>query len=225
MKRMLLTVLLVLLHGCGGGSAGTGGQRFDGEVVTRDGAPISNATVTITDTGDSAISDSNGRFSIDTDSVSGAVTFEIVSDDSSATTVVHDIPEDAVEIEVRIEFDKEQKEAKPTKVEIKKRNNQVSGNNSSSSSSGNSSSDDDEESSSSASSNSSEDDSDSSSSDHDVSSSSDGSSSSSFSNGSSEDDDESSSSSSDDDDDDDDDNSGSGGHGKTINSIKNMEVK
>jgi len=225
MKKIFLILLISVSIGCGGGSAGTGGQRFDGEIVTRDGTPVPNATVTLTNTGDSAVSDANGKYSIDTDSLSGTVTIEVALDNSTATTQVNDIPEDASEIEVRIEFDKDREEAKPTKVEIKRRNNQSSSSSSSSSNNSGGGSSSEGSSSSANSSNSSDDDSDSSSSssddddDDDLSSSSDGSSSSSVHSS------VGSSSSDDDDDDDDDDNSGSGGHGRSIKTTMNIEDK
>lgn len=59
---ILSCIALVVLSGCGGGTSGTGLQTFDGQVKSADGVPIVGASVTLTATGDSSLTDQQGRF-------------------------------------------------------------------------------------------------------------------------------------------------------------------
>lgn len=65
--RFLVLLLFVLLPSCGGGSAGTGGQRYEGNLETRSMAKIAGATVTLGATGESTQTDLNGNFVFLTD--------------------------------------------------------------------------------------------------------------------------------------------------------------
>ncbi|NDC37755.1 MAG: carboxypeptidase regulatory-like domain-containing protein [Proteobacteria bacterium] len=58
----LLGICAISLAGCGGGTSGTGLQTFDGQVKSADGDPVAGATVTLTATGEAAVTDESGRF-------------------------------------------------------------------------------------------------------------------------------------------------------------------
>lgn len=61
---VLLVFVSSLFPGCGGGSAGTGlGTPVEGRVLLK-GQPVAGATVTVLETGDSDITDTDGTFSI-----------------------------------------------------------------------------------------------------------------------------------------------------------------
>lgn len=62
----LCFVPIYLINGCGGGTSGTGvdTQDYRGVVLDRSGSPISNARVTIEETGDSDTTEVDGTFDI-----------------------------------------------------------------------------------------------------------------------------------------------------------------
>jgi hypothetical protein len=68
MNRLIILIFITLLIGCGGGttgSASTGGfveKTFFGQLNDIDGNPLVNAKVEIIETGDSAITDKDGKF-------------------------------------------------------------------------------------------------------------------------------------------------------------------
>jgi len=75
--------LVILLSGCGGGTSGSGLRTYYGKVSGNDGAPISGVAVTIENTGDSALTDSAGNFSISSPKISNEVLFLFNSPDFS----------------------------------------------------------------------------------------------------------------------------------------------
>jgi len=61
-------ILLLTLGGCGGGTRGTGDQLKSlvvGTVVDTSGAPLSSATITQLETGDSTVTDGSGAFALE----------------------------------------------------------------------------------------------------------------------------------------------------------------
>lgn len=104
----VLYVLLLLVIGCGGGSVGTGtgGEReltVEGTIENTSGNPIPAALVTIIDTGDSDITDRDGRFSILTHSDSETLTLEVSVGNQTNTTTIEAMGEDGV-ISLTIKF-------------------------------------------------------------------------------------------------------------------------
>ncbi len=69
LMQVLVVILLALLSGCGGGSAGTGGRTLTGTVETAQAQPLPGVTVTLAETGDSAVTDANGSFVIVADEI------------------------------------------------------------------------------------------------------------------------------------------------------------
>lgn len=142
MKRVVLTSLVIgvilVLCGCGGGSAGTGGQFYQGNVVDRAGEALPGYTVTLLSTGDSAVSDQSGAFAIETsEDLSGKVDFLIEDGEVSVRTSISDVPLDAERVECVFEIDREGNTGSTRDVRIKKKEQ---GSGSSSSSRGSSSS-------------------------------------------------------------------------------------
>lgn len=61
-RRVICCIAVTILASCGGGTSGTGLQTFDGQVKSTDGDPIVGASVTLTATGEGAVTDERGRF-------------------------------------------------------------------------------------------------------------------------------------------------------------------
>lgn len=91
LKRIGLIVGYILLvtfaAGCGGGSGGTDGGvsiRIVGTVKSSDGKPLPGVAITIKENGDTASTDNNGQYSVDTTVTPGLVDL-IVSKDNKET--------------------------------------------------------------------------------------------------------------------------------------------
>lgn len=102
LKHLLIAIFSIsLLTGCGGGSRGSGGQLYDGFVGDSDGRALSGVSVTILATGDSAVSDASGGFSIQTEPQSGAVEFLLEGPAFSGRVVSDDVPTNATRVFVQ----------------------------------------------------------------------------------------------------------------------------
>ena len=143
-KKILISMLSILIAvavlACGGGTSGTGGQRFEGSVVTKSATSIPGVAVTLTQSGDSALTDANGQFIIETADVSGDVEVLLEKDQVQARAIAPGVPTDASVVRLSLEFDQKGKQARTKEVEVKERRNRGRGSSSSSSSSGRSSS-------------------------------------------------------------------------------------
>ena len=66
MRNIIACIFLLQLVSCGGGSEGTGtsNKSILGNILLEDGRPLDGADVTVIETGDSAITDSDGNFLI-----------------------------------------------------------------------------------------------------------------------------------------------------------------
>ncbi|MFM1848378.1 MAG: hypothetical protein RL417_1852, partial [Pseudomonadota bacterium] len=83
-------VLAAFVGGCGGSTQGTGGITVEGRLLEIGGAPVSGALVTVVTTGDSALTDQNGGFVLQSDLPDINLLFE--SGETSASTVVSVTP-------------------------------------------------------------------------------------------------------------------------------------
>ncbi len=93
LSALVCLALICLGTGCGGGTSGTGLQTFDGQVKSADGAPIAGARVTLTATGDAAVTDVEGRFVLQSSleiKPEQRVEFLLQADDFSGTFVMPD---------------------------------------------------------------------------------------------------------------------------------------
>lgn len=94
-------VLTVYLPSCGGGTDGSGVRSFNGQLLSESATPLAGATVTVAETGDSAITDENGSFSISTRLADGqtSATFVIQDESVSTSAVLDDIaPDSSVDV-------------------------------------------------------------------------------------------------------------------------------
>lgn len=115
---LVLLGLLVLQPGCGGGTAGTGGRRFQGTVMRSDGTPVTNARVEIPSTGEGASTDSAGNFSFESEITPGNVAVRIVEGAQEDSIIVTSIPEDATEINLDLIFESSAPEAQILSADI-----------------------------------------------------------------------------------------------------------
>ncbi len=107
----LLSALLVVA-GCGGGTVGTGGtgsNEFQGKILATDGSPVSDAVVTIAETGDAAVTDAEGDFTIESKFGDSQATILVETPLSSGETVVKGLPEVPVVVEVSLVLDENKK--------------------------------------------------------------------------------------------------------------------
>jgi hypothetical protein len=123
---IILSFSLLWGGGCGGGTRGSGGQFFEGLVSDSNSRSLSGVTVTIFATGDSAVTDENGSFEIQTTSVSGAVEFLLESGSFSGKVATENVPQDAKRIfvsfvvgvgmspPIRVDVDVREREPTPT---------------------------------------------------------------------------------------------------------------
>jgi hypothetical protein len=88
LKLIFVTLSVVLLIGCGGGTRGTGDTRsLSGSILTVAGQPFAGATVSQAETGATATTDADGDFTISLTVINGSATLLIVRDalETSAT--------------------------------------------------------------------------------------------------------------------------------------------
>jgi len=105
--KTLLTLLLILILGaCGGGTEGTGGVTISGKLQTANSQPVAGVSVTVEETGDSAVTDQNGDFVIQTDRISNA-TLAFEDDKLAARATVNNIPNSATRVDVTCVLDRE----------------------------------------------------------------------------------------------------------------------
>lgn len=114
-RRIIITSLYAVVNaavifcllGCSdGGTSGTGIRTVQGAVYTTDNSPVENAGVVIVETGDGAVTDSAGKFSITTDLImiqnfSLRVTHPLID----TTVAVSDVPIDQAEVTVDVTID------------------------------------------------------------------------------------------------------------------------
>lgn len=111
---LIVIAFLLSLSSCaGGGSQGTGGLRYQGTLYAdsstlklRDFMPLSGITVTIGATGDSAISDEHGFYSIETDWVASEVEILFDAAGFSAKYTLSGVPENARRVTLDFSVDR-----------------------------------------------------------------------------------------------------------------------
>ncbi|MCB0360641.1 MAG: hypothetical protein KDD44_13430 [Bdellovibrionales bacterium] len=99
----------LLLVDCAGGSRGTGGIQFSGEVVSRQGAPLAGVSVTVSQTGASDITDNAGLFSIKTQAAPGDVELVVQTASFAASAFVENVQADTSAVQVIIEVDEQER--------------------------------------------------------------------------------------------------------------------
>ena len=81
----------LLLGSCGGNTSGTGGITFEGKVLRTNNQPISMAVVVVLNTGDTATTDAQGSFLIQTNA-SGELQIEVETSSGRGQTSIKNIP-------------------------------------------------------------------------------------------------------------------------------------
>lgn len=125
--RFILFLLLVsFCFACGGGSRGTGGTSVYGRIsststrILKNVAELENINVTILETGESDISDSDGNFKINSSqTLSNLITLEFSKNNFLAQTEVANVPVENTEVRVEVEVDQNNNTAELNEVEIK----------------------------------------------------------------------------------------------------------
>ena len=102
LRHLVITLLLLSGIGCGGGTRGSGGQLYDGFIGDKSAKPLPGLSVTIVQSGDSAISDQDGRFTIETTPLSGQLSLLVEGNSISTTVQLGEVPEDAVRIKLSV---------------------------------------------------------------------------------------------------------------------------
>jgi hypothetical protein len=109
LKISLIILTILFIGACaGGGSAGTGtgstlSLTIEGQVLDENSAPVPDALVVVKETGDSDVSDQQGNFSIQTDSVAGDLTLEITSNGkTNFTTITVNEGDSTLQITVKV---------------------------------------------------------------------------------------------------------------------------
>jgi hypothetical protein len=113
----LCTFLIITLSifGCGGSTSGTGGVTVEGRIIELNNRPIEMAKITVVQSGESAVSDSQGNFSINTPFAS---TLELLIEENefSVQSKIENIPDniEAVVVEITVN-----RQARTTTTETK----------------------------------------------------------------------------------------------------------
>ena len=109
---------LLMLVGCGGGSSGTGGQFFDGRVLTQAAQPVAGVEVSIGNTGSAATTDAQGQFSLQTPTLSGDVEVHLSGQGLNTSAIVPGVTETAERITVTIQVDLNRNQAEVSTVNV-----------------------------------------------------------------------------------------------------------
>ena len=112
-------VTILLLIGCGGGSSGTGVRTFDGRILTTQNDPLSGATVTVVQTGDSTVTDAQGFFSLDSEDTKSSVDFAIDASDVHTVVNVATIDPSSTSISLNVKVDKVKNSAQVQIVDVR----------------------------------------------------------------------------------------------------------
>lgn len=98
--------LVVGLGGCaGGGTDGTGIRQYEGVVRLSSAQSAGRIRLEIAETGESDITDNDGRFFISSIHVEKSATLLVTRDNLTASVTIRDIPEDTLNLFAEIVFD------------------------------------------------------------------------------------------------------------------------
>lgn len=116
---VLTSIISCSIMACGGGSAGTGTTSYTGKLLTENNEPLSGATVTLVDSGETVITDSQGRFSIEsTAPAEAAVQIEVTSNDVTASVEVPTPESSDRKVGIRLELNEQESKLTVRSLEI-----------------------------------------------------------------------------------------------------------
>lgn len=116
-----IALLVCTLCGCGGGSEGTGTEvtrKLAGQVATKDGAPLSNAHVTLLETGNSTTTDRLGFFTLGAPLTTSDLTLEVAKGGLRNSVVLRDINIEATTIDVSLTVDEDRNEITASSIQV-----------------------------------------------------------------------------------------------------------
>lgn len=102
LRQLIIALLLLVGIGCGGGTRGSGGQLYEGFIGDESLKALPGLSVTIVQSGDSATSDEEGRFTIQTTSLAGKLSLLVEGSNISTTIETAEVPADATRIKLTI---------------------------------------------------------------------------------------------------------------------------
>lgn len=139
---LILIPLLSLVSACGGGTEGTGGVQIEGKILSEDNVPLSNINVSVTETGDSDLTDADGNFLIDTQ-LRSSIELEFRGDGIDAKSKIDNIPSSAKKVSATFRANKKKNTVDPEDVKSEDSSSSGDDRGGSNSGSSNDSSDDD----------------------------------------------------------------------------------
>lgn len=113
------SIFLTFGLGCGGGTSGSGIRSFEGDITDESGSPLGNVRVTITATGDSALTDASGQFLIESDAGGSEVPFILESPKFLAHFTLSGINQDSSRVSVRLKVDTKTDEVEISHFSVK----------------------------------------------------------------------------------------------------------
>lgn len=119
--QLALLIFVLSLVGCGGGSEGTGigGNTLQGTVSLDENIPVEGALVTVAETGQSALTDVNGKFSIETPVSVRKVTLAVSVNNVDGNVVIPELPVEPSTVDVDIHVNPETQSVDATAVNAK----------------------------------------------------------------------------------------------------------
>lgn len=115
--QLALLIFILSMVGCGGGSEGTGSANtLVGTVNLAERGPIEGAVITVAETGQTAVTDREGKFTIDTPTGISDVTLEVSASSIDGDVVVSNLPANPGTVSVEINVNPETNEVEATQV-------------------------------------------------------------------------------------------------------------
>ncbi len=104
--QLALLIFILTMAGCGGGSEGTGSlNTLSGVVSSVQSQPVAGALITVAETGQTTVTDSEGKFTIETPSEISDVTLAVSADSVDGNVVVNNLPQDPSQVSLEIQVD------------------------------------------------------------------------------------------------------------------------
>lgn len=115
----LTAACLLSMSGCGGGSAGTGieTKTIEGTIRSTEDAPLAGVVITVTETGDSTVSNASGEFSIQT-AVSGSVVELAINGETVDSSLQLNVSDNSTTVNLAVTVDEATSSLELKNVEV-----------------------------------------------------------------------------------------------------------